>query len=274
MAKPKRQVVGGGKETQLVIVDGLGLEDDPQQATVQTPQEAEQQYYRELLKGFFATLAKWQAIFKESDPSFDNAKAEEKREWKRRVEVVQTQTGLVINHLDWRDYEKFNGIHRIERTKPDPNRVLNLTTYNSTNPGNGLTYTNIGLTTGIAGEHLIVDPDNKPLKRVCFSVVTSSPPFNETLHHSLTIEATSNEMMTYISPNDLTVSYVLEHRKLTVKPNFNSRLMPDSYATHLLNTIDALIPDSTNPFPQPERRATHELRSPMKLHAPGRRRTQ
>src|ERR1700688_4758100 len=45
-------------------------------------------------------------------------------------------------------------------------------------------------------------------------------------------------------------------------------VMTDEYATHLLNTIDRLIPRTTTATPQPERRTTHESGSPKKLLAP------
>src|SRR5437016_8789408 len=62
---PKKRVVqaGGKKEAPLAVVGSSGLGSNQQREQTFTPEDAEFQYYKELLSGFFDTLTKWQNIF-------------------------------------------------------------------------------------------------------------------------------------------------------------------------------------------------------------------
>jgi len=125
---------------------------------------------------------------------------------------------------------------------------------------------------GSAGKNLLTDPDGSPLEQIEINVGSQSNVWKGISIHTERPDITRGEFSTIYRQatydfrgDTLKVSHKYAH------PRYN--VLTDEMVTNIINTIDELIPGTTTATPQPERRANQERATPMKLPAPGRRRT-
>lgn len=235
----KKKLQGGRKEAPLEVVGSNDVA--PSQDTSPTTEEKEQQSYRDLLNGFFEKLTRWQEIHEDkkyhrnSDDKFSD------------FEVLQTSQGLTISPL--------NENSPLEKDakwgKVPPNRVLVMTrAINIDDPERHVFNREFIVRPGQAGEHLLVDSEGRPLNKIEIKVAGHKLARLNSLIISTEYAQYTNTMEDRYKGVD--------YGQIKISRYLWFPLMSDEYATHLFNTIDALIPGSTSPIQQPERRASKE----------------
>jgi hypothetical protein len=155
---------------------------------------------------------------------------------------------------------------------------------------NGVAITQEGVMSGLAffDEMLIVTPkpavrqllfdpeDQQPLEQIKFEVSTQlADRVSDRSAQSLQIKTERPDINRegYIAYREAKYIYHLGKNVLRVSHKIDwCDVMTDEMATSLINTIDALIPGTTSPIPQPEHRANQETRKSKALQQTRRKR--
>ncbi|SRR6266567_2330898 len=263
MTQKRVQKAGGKKETEtpFAVVNSSGLEREPlQQHYTLSPGDAEFDYYSELFKGFLRTLTRWREILTAGEY--------------RRLKQLPISHILFPNRTYY-DIDVVQTPQSLEISPPDdtvtPNRVLRMTGEASFNDSEAeVRAIKFLIRPGPAGQHFFTDPvDRMPLEEIeidAGDTFLAQKKLNSieiiTKRHIDKPEKDINfRRAEYTNPlrNILTVTHGGNYY-----PAMNNEM-----AVSLINTIDALIPGTLTPTPQPGRRATAERATP-RLPAPRR----
>jgi hypothetical protein len=249
----------GRKEAPLVVVGSHKVGDDQQREQTILFNDAEYTSYTKLLKSFFNKLSRWQEIFDDNSKSYTHQPflfigALERY---RNFDVVQTPTGdLAFGSID---PDQVYG-------KETPTEVIHMSrNIMGDDPKHNEYYRIFSSRPGLVGKHLFVDPDGKPLQEIKITVA------NNDLYRELTIDAEYPPEVITKPTRHIAKTYSLRENSLFIERYLFHQMMTDAYAVHLISTIDALIPSSTTPTPQPDRKASQGTPIPNAL-PPARRR--
>src|SRR5260370_9445059 len=239
------ELVAGNKETSLE--EGSRKVAQDQQAKVLTPESIEFNWYRHLLQGFFEKLIRWKEIF-DLDEQQENRR-------ERGFSVFRSTNGLSI---------KFETSMKMD---DPPDKLLEVKKISELqDPEHGLYKTAFLFRPGPAGRHLLVDPDNTPLEEVEIKVSDQKPVGLQSLRIKTALPPTPpNKRFNYRH-----VEYIFQGRKFQIDRAYGIYFpMTDAYAIALFNTLDTLIPTTTCPISQSERKISQKSDTPIQLPTSG-----
>jgi hypothetical protein len=248
--------------------------------TSQTPEDREQQYYRELVKSFYATLTRWQALLNEDRFQLSGEYQQAKN--MQAFDVITTAEGNALVPVPQGDIVVYR--NRNDQLDEPHDRIMSLLGVTTVfRPDLKRFEREYRIEPGLAGEQILADINGDQLRRVVVTVSGDTSrigplPLDYLHMQGLEIVAIQG-VADFWSPEPEHQQHVVYYdlheptgkKMVAIRGGGGIKPMSDESATHLFTTIDALIPGTPAATQQLGRRRMPEIARPQQLPSPRRR---